>query len=235
MAMLPANRPRLVQQEYPVDWMLAYATLKGYYHAIVECPDGHQYEVTFYDDARAYSHLYHRTQVGKPWYSQPSLVIVDQVTEEVTEEVLAALWEEGWFSYLEPVGDASVSPADASMDSCTVEAPREAAMGRVGSSQLELVEGTSERELDDGALKGCLTTADAVCPDGHRYRVSFLQPIVLSRILELRALQRKPWIAETGLIVVGEVSRPLMESALGDLWATGWFQHFKSVGTWAVK
>jgi hypothetical protein len=83
----------------------AWASLKGYYDATVQCPDGKKYEVTFYNEARLHSRMLYRKRIGKPWYCPPGLVIVDDVTEEVMEQALAALWEEGWFNHLKPLDE----------------------------------------------------------------------------------------------------------------------------------
>lgn len=93
--------------------------------------------------------------------------------------------------------------------------------------RLVLPEGMDEWLLGDMELKGYLTGALAECPDGRRYPVSFYQACVLEQDLAYWKLNGKGWLGEIGLIVIDQVNRSAMESALAGLWKQGWFNHLK--------
>jgi hypothetical protein len=80
----------------------AEAQMRGYRsHAWVEMSDGTRHRVTFFDPVRLTQELEQETKLGRPFVSEPGLVVVPEVTRKYMETAARTLADEGFFSPLE--------------------------------------------------------------------------------------------------------------------------------------
>lgn len=75
----------------------------------------------------------------------------------------------------------------------------------------------------DTPLKGYRSDAIVVAPDGQEYTVYFYDPVRLRQDLEEEIKNGRPYVAEPGLIILPQVTRQAMESAVQELWLQGYF------------
>jgi hypothetical protein len=62
-----------------------------------EFEDGSRYRVTFYNLTRLAQTLEDERQAGRPFFSEPGLIVVERVTHELMEAAVSALGREGFF------------------------------------------------------------------------------------------------------------------------------------------
>ena len=85
-------------------------------------------------------------------------------------------------------------------------------------------DGWDERDEVETSMKGCRSDGIVDCGDGRSYSVYFIDPIRLEQDLEEEVECGSPFLAPPGLIVVPEVTRTAMETAIGQLWKQGYFE-----------
>jgi hypothetical protein len=84
-----------------------------------------------------------------------------------------------------------------------------------------------ERAEDEAETRGCLSHVLVELEDGRRFAVAFVEPLRLEQDLDVMSDHGRPWIAEVGMIVLPEVTRPAMENAVADLVSRGFFDYFR--------
>jgi hypothetical protein len=73
---------------------------KGWLSVCVEMEDGHRYPLYFIDPARLQQELEQSVSFGKPYFAEPGLVILPEVTVEAIEEAVQTLQKQGFFASL---------------------------------------------------------------------------------------------------------------------------------------
>ena len=77
---------------------------RGYLsHATVEAEDDKKYPVYFVDPTRLQQDLLAYTKLGTPFFAEPGLIVLNEVTVEVIHAAVEALWKQGFFEYLRPI------------------------------------------------------------------------------------------------------------------------------------
>lgn len=64
---------------------------------VVESADGNRYRLAFIDLARLEQTLEDNVSTGRPYYVEPGLVVLPEVTLEAIEKAIHGLHEEGFF------------------------------------------------------------------------------------------------------------------------------------------
>ena len=100
MATVP-ERPVLVLPEH-WDERAAFETpLRGYLEgAVVQLADGARYSVYFYDPVRLGQDLADHVRLGRPFFAEPNLIVVPEVTEAAMQAAVEKLAGEGYFQHL---------------------------------------------------------------------------------------------------------------------------------------
>jgi tetratricopeptide (TPR) repeat protein len=89
-------------------------TSRGYLsRATVELADGSEYEVYFTDPVRLAQSLEDDARAGRPYYAEPNLIVLEEVTRPAIEEAVRGLWESGYFGHLKPLRAADGLHPDA--------------------------------------------------------------------------------------------------------------------------
>jgi hypothetical protein len=93
--------------EFP-DWYddraVFEVTPKGWLDGIVvQLADGSRYQLCFYDPVRLQQTLNDDVELGKPFFAEPNLVIVPEITTKAVEAAVAGLVRDGFFDHLKPV------------------------------------------------------------------------------------------------------------------------------------
>jgi hypothetical protein len=84
-----------------------------------------------------------------------------------------------------------------------------------------------ERAESEAVDRGYLSHITVRADDGRTFPVTFICPVRLQQELATMSEHGRPWLAEIGMIVLPEVSRPAMESAVADLARRGFFDYFR--------
>ena len=69
---------------------------------VVRTDDGSSYELYFTDPVRLQQTLEDDVQEGRPFYTEPGLVVLPEVTREAIRKAVAGLWQDGFFRHLKP-------------------------------------------------------------------------------------------------------------------------------------
>jgi hypothetical protein len=64
---------------------------------IVELGDGSRHQLSFIDLVRLEQSLADNARLGRPYYTEPGLVILPEVSTETIELAVQGLWDEGYF------------------------------------------------------------------------------------------------------------------------------------------
>ena len=93
--------------EWP-DWLderaEAEMTPKGHLSGlIVRLDDGSRYELNFIDPVRLAQELEMDTQTGTPYFAEPGLVVIPEVTLAAVRSAVERLAAEGFFRLLKPL------------------------------------------------------------------------------------------------------------------------------------
>jgi hypothetical protein len=73
---------------------------KGWLNTFVELDEGYRYSVHFTDPVRLQQDLDEDVNLGKPYFAEPGLIILPEVTVEAIESAVQRLWEQGFFAHL---------------------------------------------------------------------------------------------------------------------------------------
>lgn len=80
------------------------AASKGYLGDVrVQMEDGSRYRLYFIDPVRLGQTLADDAATGRPYFTEPGLVVVPEITTEVIRRVVPRLVEEGFFAHLRPL------------------------------------------------------------------------------------------------------------------------------------
>lgn len=91
--------------------------------------------------------------------------------------------------------------------------------------QIRFPDWYDDRAEWEAEQKGWLQGVEIELGDGSRYAVTFYDPVRLAQDLEEGVKWDRPFIAEPGLIVIPNVTRPAMNAAVESLAGSGFFQH----------
>ena len=73
---------------------------KGWLSAQVELQGGSRYPVYFSDPVRLQQDLEAETELGRPYFAEPGLIVLPEVTLEAIQDAVQALGEQGFFDHL---------------------------------------------------------------------------------------------------------------------------------------
>jgi hypothetical protein len=77
---------------------------RGYLsHVVVRLDDGSRYQMFFIDPVRLGQELADDTQRGHPFFAEPNLIVLPEVTTESVRTAVAGLVKEGFFQHLKPL------------------------------------------------------------------------------------------------------------------------------------
>ncbi len=88
-------------------------------------------------------------------------------------------------------------------------------------------DGFDDRWEYEMTLKGYLSNVEVGLTDGRRFLVNLIDPVRLAQDLEGEADSGRPYFAEPGLIVLTEVTKPAIVTAIQSLWREGFFEWLK--------
>jgi hypothetical protein len=89
-------------------------TSRGYLsRATVESADGSEYEAYFTDAVRLAQTLEDEATAGCPYFAEPNLIVLEEVTRSAIERAVRGLWESGYFGHLKPLRTADRPHPDA--------------------------------------------------------------------------------------------------------------------------
>jgi hypothetical protein len=88
-------------------------------------------------------------------------------------------------------------------------------------------EGFDDRWEYEMPLKGYLNEVTVRIDSGPSYLVNFINPVRLSQDLEEEIKSGRAYFTEPGLIVLPEVTRTAILSAVKSLWNEGYFENLK--------
>ena len=78
--------------------------LKGWCGGVVvQLQNGSRFELTFFDLVRMQQELAHSAQTGSPYFAEPNLVILPEVTTESIHKAVEGLVREKFFDNLKPL------------------------------------------------------------------------------------------------------------------------------------
>jgi hypothetical protein len=77
---------------------------------------------------------------------------------------------------------------------------------------------------DEIRMKGYCNNVYVILPNKMKYKVCFYDPVRLQQDIE-----DEEYIAETGLIIVKDVTLFNMDSTVNKLWITGYFESLKPI------
>jgi hypothetical protein len=71
---------------------------RGYLRDVtLELEDGSRHQLFFIDLARLEQSLTDNARMGRPYLTEPGLIVLPQVTTEAIQRTVQALWDEGFF------------------------------------------------------------------------------------------------------------------------------------------
>ena len=77
---------------------------RGYLGPIfVEAENGCRYPIFFVDTVRMQQELTVRVNNGEPYYTEPGLVVLPEVTVQAIRDCLPLLWKDHFFDHLKPI------------------------------------------------------------------------------------------------------------------------------------
>jgi hypothetical protein len=74
---------------------------KGWLSVCAKLENGHRYTLSFIDPTRLQQELEDSVQEGKPYFAEPGLIILPEVTVEAVEDAVQTLQKQGFFAYLQ--------------------------------------------------------------------------------------------------------------------------------------
>jgi len=74
------------------------APAKGYLRDVeVRMQDGSRHRLFFIDPVRLQQDLEADVELGRPYYAEPGMVVLPEVTTEAVRRAVAGLWQDGYF------------------------------------------------------------------------------------------------------------------------------------------
>src|SRR5438874_616664 len=90
----------------------AEMTMKGHLsNVVVRLEDGSRYELHFIDPARLSQELELDAKAGTPYFAEPGLIVIPEVTLPAVRATIERLAAGQYFRYLMPLAPESPSPA----------------------------------------------------------------------------------------------------------------------------
>ena len=78
--------------------------LKGYLSNVrVQLDDGRHYLVNLIDPVRLAQDLEGEMAAGRPYFAEPGLIVLPELTTQSVIDAIRSLWREGFFESLKPV------------------------------------------------------------------------------------------------------------------------------------
>jgi hypothetical protein len=74
---------------------------KGWLSVCAKLENGHRYPLYFIDPIRLQQELEDGVQAGKPYFAEPGLIILPEVTVEAIREAVQTLQNQDFFAYLQ--------------------------------------------------------------------------------------------------------------------------------------
>jgi hypothetical protein len=101
------DTPRVIFPEWFDDRAEFETPEKGWLdHVQVQLPDGSRYRVFFIDPVRLGQDLAEYQKLGTPFFAEPGLIVLCDVTRKAIHHAVEGLWRRGYFSQLKPVDGA---------------------------------------------------------------------------------------------------------------------------------
>ena len=69
----------------------------------VRLDDGSRYKLFFIDPVRLGQDLEEETRQERPYYAEPGMIVLPEVTAESVRQAVAGLWHDGYFNHLRPL------------------------------------------------------------------------------------------------------------------------------------
>lgn len=85
-------------------------TVKGFLNGVIVRSRGLRYPVYFIDPIRLQQDLAAETEMGCPYFTEPGLIVLPEVTLRAVETAVERLWGEGYFDTLKPINDEVPHP-----------------------------------------------------------------------------------------------------------------------------
>jgi hypothetical protein len=77
---------------------------KGWLQGVeVRLEDGSRYKLFFIDPVRLGQDLEEEVRLQRPYFAEPGLVVLPEVTTEAVRQAVAGLWRDGFFEHLRPL------------------------------------------------------------------------------------------------------------------------------------
>lgn len=78
--------------------------MKGFLsNVLAELENGEHYLLNFIDPSRLAQDLHGQSRIGKPYFADPGMVVLQKVVVEKVGELLKCLLEDGFFDNLKPI------------------------------------------------------------------------------------------------------------------------------------
>lgn len=86
--------------------------MKGYRSdGVVLAANGKKYPVYFIDPVRLQQELEAEIEAGTPFWAEPGLIVVPEVTREAMENAIKKLWHRGYFCSFDAIAPSAESAA----------------------------------------------------------------------------------------------------------------------------
>lgn len=108
--------------------------MKGWVSAHVEVEDGVRYAVSFFDPVRLQQELEGDAKRGQPYFAEPGLIVLPEVTVAAIESAVQSLWQQRFFALLKAEHSEAIEAAPVAFDAA--------------SQQIQIHNGQSERSLN---------------------------------------------------------------------------------------
>lgn len=86
------------------------AKSRGYRgHVFAEIDGVHLYPLYFYDTTRLQQDLHENEQFGRPFITEPGMIVLNNVTYNAMYDAVCRLFDEGYFDHLRPVDRCKIA------------------------------------------------------------------------------------------------------------------------------
>lgn len=77
---------------------------------IIDFPDGRRYQVSVYDPTRLAQDIAYLAESGHPYFAEPTMIVVPEVTTEHITNAVHALVDTGYFEQIVPIRGGTCEP-----------------------------------------------------------------------------------------------------------------------------
>jgi hypothetical protein len=241
---LQINGPKVLFLESLTESYLGYMPSRGYAsNVIVEIGDGQRFALSFFDYRTIRPELEAEERLGHPFFSQPAMVVLPEVTVQSIELAVDIAYRHRYFERLEPlspkqaaaakkqqewlIGGSQEEASSSEQGSSKVQTPsirviRSAIASSVGFESIAELSSLEARAEEGRSGRWLLETLG-----GTKYWAYLCTPEHLQQEFEQRATHGEPVFAEPGLVVLPEVTVQSIEEAANVLYHEGYFSHLK--------